>query len=126
MNTSNIFSRNLVRFRKLKQLSQRELAKKLNISHRMVSYYEKNPQTIQIEKIKLIASTLDVKISDFFNDDNIISVVDRLKPNLLKKLEETNNLPAKEQKELGTFINFLLEKNKKKNGAIKELEAKSA
>ena len=116
MKINNIFSTNLIRFRKIKGFSQRELAKKVVLSDRMISYYEKEPQSIQFEKLKALADSLDVQISDFFNDNNgKTALIENLDVRWIKKLNELKNLSENDIKEINNHINYLLEKNNSKN-----------
>ena len=114
MKNNNYFSRNLIKYRKLKGLSQRDLANKVGISQRMINYYENNPTSIQIEKIKLLADSLDCKISDLFNENDSLSILNNLDIRWIKKIQELKELSETDRKEINNHINSLLEKSKLK------------
>ena len=58
------FSDNLVRIRKIKGISSKELASLTGISQRMITYYEKHTLNPPIEKIEIIAKALSVNASE--------------------------------------------------------------
>lgn len=119
--TENIFSRNLIRLRKIKGLSQRDLAKLIGTSQRMINYYENNPNSIQIEKLKLIADTLEVNISDLFSENDRQDILD-LDVRMIKKIQELKELSDSDRKEINNHINYLVEKNNlKKEKQLQEL-----
>jgi transcriptional regulator with XRE-family HTH domain len=61
-NSRPTFSKNLIRLRKERRLSQSELAKLTNISKRMITYYETKAVKPPIDKIESIAKALNVSI----------------------------------------------------------------
>ena len=112
MDINNIFSKNLITLRKLKGYSQRELAKKVGISQRMINYYENNPNTIQIQKLKILAESLNVKISTFFNEnDNNENLID-IDIRWIKKLKDLKNLNEADRKEINKHINYLIDRRR--------------
>jgi len=119
MDINKIFSKNLARLRKLRGYSQRELAKKTKLSHRMINYYEKNPKSVPMNKLELLAKALDVKIADFFNEEET-SPLDNLDVRWLKKIIELKNLPETDRKEINKHIKSLLEKNKLQKKQIEQ------
>ena len=56
--------KNITKFRKEKNLTQEELAKKINISAKAISSYENNRNLPNIETLILLSQVLDVKIDD--------------------------------------------------------------
>ncbi|MGN0738835.1 MAG: helix-turn-helix domain-containing protein [Treponema sp.] len=62
-----MFSENLIHLRKLKNISQEELAEKLNVSRQTVSKWETGESLPDIEKTKTIAELFDVSIDDLVN-----------------------------------------------------------
>lgn len=64
MEYSNNFSENLVRLRKEKGISQKELAISSGISTRMIVHYEKHVSHPSLEKIEKIAESLNVSIAE--------------------------------------------------------------
>jgi transcriptional regulator with XRE-family HTH domain len=113
MEINEIFSANLARLRKLKNLSQRDLAKATGLTQRIVNYYENKPKSIPIEKLKTLAAALDAKVSDFFNESGS-SKIDDIDIRLVKKINELKSLSEADRKEINRHISSLLEKNKLK------------
>jgi transcriptional regulator with XRE-family HTH domain len=118
MNLSEVFSQNLVRLRKNKGYSQRELASLTGLTQRMINLYEHNPQSIPVDRINNIAKALEANVSDFFNEENESSY-EELDVRWIKKIKEIQSLSESDRKELNQHINSLLEKSK-----LKEKEKK--
>ena len=62
-----MFKDNLISLRKLNNLSQEELAEKLNISRQTLSKYETGESLPDIEKCKIIAEIFGVSLDDLVN-----------------------------------------------------------
>lgn len=62
-----MFSENLIHLRKLKNISQEELAEKLNVSRQTISKWETGESLPDIEKTKLLAELFNVSIDDLVN-----------------------------------------------------------
>ena len=62
-----MFKDNLISLRKLNNLSQEELAEKLNISRQTLSKYETGESLPDIEKCKVIAVLFGVSLDDLVN-----------------------------------------------------------
>lgn len=62
-----MFKDNLISLRKLNNLSQEELAEKLNISRQTLSKYETGESLPDIEKCKIIADLFGVSLDDLVN-----------------------------------------------------------
>ncbi|MCK5017358.1 MAG: helix-turn-helix transcriptional regulator [Candidatus Peribacteraceae bacterium] len=58
------FSKNLIKFRKLRGFSQEDLAKKTGYTHRMIAYYETKAVNPPLDKIVNLANILGVKITN--------------------------------------------------------------
>ena len=66
-----MFCDNLISLRKINNLSQEQLAEKLNISRQTLSKYETGESIPDIEKCKAIADFFNVSFDDvvnYFND----------------------------------------------------------
>lgn len=109
--TAKTFSKNLIKFRKINNLSQQELGRLSGISQRMIAYYEDSPNSISIEKIKILTKILKISISDLFEDEaksnEILNDVDI---RWLKKLKQIKNMPDYEQRIIWNHINSTIEK----------------
>ena len=64
-----MFCDNLVSLRKLHDLSQEELAEKLQISRQTLSKYETGESLPDIEKCRCLAEIFDVTLDDLVNHD---------------------------------------------------------
>lgn len=62
-----MFKDNLISLRKLNNMSQEELADRLNISRQTLSKYETGESLPDIEKCKAIANIFDVSLDDLVN-----------------------------------------------------------
>ena len=62
-----MFSENLINLRKLKNISQEELAEKLNVSRQTISKWETGESLPDIEKTKILAELFNVSIDDLVN-----------------------------------------------------------
>lgn len=62
-----MFSENLISLRKLKNISQKELAEKLNVSRQTISKWETGESLPNIEKTKILAELFNVSIDDLVN-----------------------------------------------------------
>lgn len=68
-NIYNIIGKNIKKYRKLKGLTQRELAEKLLLSDSFIGKLESvTYQTISIDTLEQIATVLDTDIKNFFDE----------------------------------------------------------
>lgn len=67
---------NLKAFRKIRGLTQTELAEKIGQDQSMVSYYERNWRTVKNSTILQIASALGVDPMELFMNDEGVSAKD--------------------------------------------------
>lgn len=65
-----MFKDNLMALRKMKGLSQEELADKINVSRQTLSKYETGESLPDVEKCKQIADVFDVSLDDLVNYDS--------------------------------------------------------
>lgn len=64
-----MFKDNLIALRKMKNLSQEELAEQLQVSRQTVSKYEQGESLPDIDKCKRLAEIFDVSLDDLVNYD---------------------------------------------------------
>lgn len=62
-----MFAENLMELRKLHNMSQEELAEKINVSRQTLSKYETGESLPDIEKCQAIANTFGVSVDDLIN-----------------------------------------------------------
>lgn len=108
-----LFSTNLARIRKQRGLTQRELAELTSISFRMICHYETKATAVPLSKLKVLATALNTRIADFFDEEANSSLED-LDVRWIKKMKDIQSLPDTERKEINQHINSLLEKSKLK------------
>jgi transcriptional regulator with XRE-family HTH domain len=104
------FKNNLVALRKKRGLSQRELAKKMGSTQRIVAYYEKEAANIPLTKIQDLARALDVTIVELLDQrfDKTKSV-EELDVRIIRKIKQLDGLPRRSREALWHTINTTLE-----------------
>jgi transcriptional regulator with XRE-family HTH domain len=117
------FKKNLVAIRKKRGFSQRELAKRMNATQRVVAYYEKEAANIPLTKLQELAYALDVSVVELL--DNRVGKrngVEELDVRIIRKIKQIEGLPRRAQEALWHTINTTIEINaikahKKKNSS---------
>ena len=66
-----MFSDNLISLRKAKNMTQEELAEKLNVTRQTLSKWETGDSLPDIEKSRMIADIFDVSLDELVTHDNI-------------------------------------------------------
>ena len=74
-------SKQIIRIRKLNNLTQEELANDLNVTRQAVSKWERNISLPDLETIKLISNKYNISIDSLMNND----VIDEEEPISIKK-----------------------------------------
>ena len=113
------------KLRKLKNLSRKELAEKVNITVAALSNYENGHRTPRTEILYKIASELDVEMECLISDYNktyiyeeinnstkIITDLENLIEDMITELQDIEYMTTSM---IGTLEDLLLEKNKIKN-----------
>jgi transcriptional regulator with XRE-family HTH domain len=72
MQKKSNFSQKMIYYRKIRGMSQKDLALKTGISPRMITYYEKHISHPSLEKINIIAKALDIDPKLLLEDNEII------------------------------------------------------
>jgi transcriptional regulator with XRE-family HTH domain len=93
------FSENLARLRKMKGLSQGDLAKLSGLTRRIIGHYENEAVEPPLRNIRAIADALGVRISELLDEtrnlakqSNDLTDID---PRSVKKLKDILSLPQK-------------------------------
>lgn len=69
-NIYNVIGKNIKKYRKLKGITQRELAERLLLSDSFIGKLESiTYQTISIDTLEQIAAVLDTNIKNFFDEE---------------------------------------------------------
>jgi transcriptional regulator with XRE-family HTH domain len=112
---STIFAQNVVRYRKKKGLSQYDLADLTGLSRRMISHYEREGILPPMEKLEILAKSLNVKISQLFEEESehTDSSIDLsgIDPRSVKKLKDILSLAPEDRNDLYRVLNKLVRKN---------------
>ncbi|MDD5672860.1 MAG: helix-turn-helix transcriptional regulator [Chitinivibrionales bacterium] len=104
------FKKNLVAVRKKRGLSQRELAKKMNATQRIVAYYEKEAANIPLTKLQDLARALDVTVVELLDQRlDKAKGVEELDVRIIRKIKQIEGLPRRAQEALWHTINTTLE-----------------
>ncbi len=104
------FGKKLTECRKVKNLSQKDLAKLFKTSHTTIGKYERDEMTPSIEAAKKLADILDVTIGYLLSENEQENLFKDKK--MLKRLHDIVNLPGKEKECLLTIIDYFLKASK--------------
>jgi transcriptional regulator with XRE-family HTH domain len=117
------FSENLIRIRKQKGISQKELAEMTGISARMIYHYEKHVTNPPLEKIEIIAEALNVNISDLLGTDkkNKATDLSDFDVRTIKKIKKIQILNPHDRLAIYKMIDLLLKKDEYKD-KLKEMD----
>jgi len=107
------FSLNIIRFRKLRGLSQVDLAKITGLSKRMIAYYETEAVKPPIDKLEIIAKALGISIANIIEEKDEKSGIIDIDPRILKITMMLKDLNRKDKEYIYGLIKSLYEKNKK-------------
>jgi transcriptional regulator with XRE-family HTH domain len=104
------FKKNLVALRKKRGLSQRELARKMGATQRIVAYYEKEAANIPLTKLQDLARALDVTVVELLDQRlEKANGVAELDVRIIRKIKQIEGLPRRSQEALWHTINTTLE-----------------
>ena len=109
-----LFSKNLVKFRKERGLSQEDLAKLTGLTKRMIAYYEIQAVNPPIDKIEALAKALNITISDLIGIQEATDVQDeflKVDSRTLKKIKMILSLPKQQRHMIYSMAESLLKQN---------------
>jgi len=108
------FSRNIIKYRKARGLTQIDLAKRSGLSERMIAYYENNVSNPPINNVIAIADAIDVSIYDLIESNNKkhLDIFEDIDMRTLKKIMLIKNLSKKDRVTIYNMIDAMLGKNK--------------
>ncbi len=107
--TTNNFGKRLASIRKARGLSQIDFAKKINVSSRVVAYYETETSYPPAHLLIPIAKTLKVSIDELMGLKKL-DVASPENVNFWKKLLQAEKLSYTDRKALTHYLNMLLKK----------------
>ncbi len=115
--TRPTFSKNLIRFRKERKLTQGELAELAGLSKRMIAYYETKAVKPPVDKIGVIAKILHVSVDELLGlheptaiQNELINIDGRT----IKKMKKILSLSTDQRHLVYTFVDSLLMKKERK------------
>jgi transcriptional regulator with XRE-family HTH domain len=121
------FSENLIRIRKLKGLSQKDLANTTGISARMIYHYENHVSHPAMEKIEIIAKALKVSVSELIGlesnkvNNSELENFESLNVKTIKQLKKILKLNRADRSQIYKMVDLLLQKEEYKD-KLKELD----
>jgi transcriptional regulator with XRE-family HTH domain len=106
------FGKRLFAIRRARGISQKDLGEKVDISLRMISYYERDANGPPVVVLKKIAVALNVSVSYLLGESPLKTTVKNEIDTVLKKpIETLRNLPKKQLRTAITMIEALAAKN---------------
>jgi transcriptional regulator with XRE-family HTH domain len=125
-NRSN-FSKNLIKIRKEKGLTQIDLANLTGFSRRMIAYYETNAINPPIDKIEIIAKILSVNITSLIETKEATEIQNEfseINTKTIKKIKQILSLSTEKRHLVYSYVDSLLEKDKIKKKQKQLAESK--
>jgi transcriptional regulator with XRE-family HTH domain len=106
----NIFGKRIAAARKARGLTQRDLAKKVGISYRMIAYYEAQTNRPPTDKLATIANALNVTTDELLGNEPL-SVKEPKNGRIWKRLQLVEKLPPQAQKQVVELVELLAKSN---------------
>lgn len=100
----------IIQLRKSQNLSQDELAKKINSSRVMIGKYERGNNTPSIEVIVNIARAFGVSV-DYLLGESLHAAFDK---KMINRLDEVEKLPEEEKQKIFDYIDLVIRDHKTK------------
>lgn len=97
--------------RKKKGITQYELADKLGVTQRVISYYENARTNLSVDVIQKIAKALSVSQKKLFEYDSNPETEPEVSPALQKKLNLVAKMPYADQQYVVKTIEMIAQKN---------------
>ena len=104
--SGNIFGKRIAAARKARGLTQRDLAKKIGISNRMIAYYEAQTNRPPTDKLLIIAHALNVTTDELLGNEPL-SVKEPQNSRIWKRLQLVEKLPPQAQKQVVELVELL-------------------
>lgn len=108
-----LFGQRLAAVRRSKGLSQRELAKRLNVTREMIDYYERRAPNPALDFIERAAVALEVSVAELLGSQPHTM---RAKPGpvsqLERRMEQVKLLPRKKQQLVIEFLDAIISTEK--------------
>ncbi len=117
--TTSEFGKKLIYFRKAKGLTQKELGEKVNVSNRVIAYYETETEYPPAHLILPLAEALKVSTDELLGKKATNKALDTNNAALWKKLKVVATLPQKDKKAILHYIDMIVKSkqlDKKQHG----------
>lgn len=105
------FVQRLIRIRKAKNMSQKELADLIGVSPRVMAYYETETERPPATKLVQLAKALKVSLDELMGIKSFTHEELVKNKKILKKMKELDQLPPQDQKAVFRFIDALMSKH---------------
>jgi transcriptional regulator with XRE-family HTH domain len=105
------FGSRLFAARKVRGMTQQELADKMGVTKRMVANYESDSEGPVVERLTAIAQALNVTVSYLLGESTLKIIEPEVPPSLRKHVEKLRKLPPKDQKAAIRMIDALAAQN---------------
>jgi transcriptional regulator with XRE-family HTH domain len=105
----------IIQLRKQHNLSQDELAKKINVSRTIIGNYERNTNTPSIEVLIKIAENFDVTV-DYLIGEGKLSSYDK---DVIKRIEDIDKLDTNTKEHLYFLVDNVIQNFKTKQAFAK-------
>lgn len=106
--TNNEFGKRLAYFRKAKGLTQRDLAKIIGVSNRVVAYYESETKYPPSKLLIPIADTLGITTDELLGRSSTNIAFDPQNTALWRNLKMVEGLPKADQKAILHYIKMMV------------------
>jgi transcriptional regulator with XRE-family HTH domain len=106
------FKENLAKIRINQGFSQRTLAKKMSVSQRVISYYEKDAPDVPLSKIIEFSNVLGVSVLELLDTKiETNKEYEEIDVRIIRKIRQIEKLPRRTQDALWNNINTAIEMN---------------
>jgi len=111
-----LISRNIIKLRKAKGLTQEQLAERSGLSKRMIAHYETNISNPPVNNLLAVAEALGVSILEIIGESKgqNLDMFQDIDMRTLKKIMLIKNLPKKDRVTIYHTIDAMLEKTRSK------------
>jgi len=106
---STTFGKRLTELRKIKKLSQDELAKKLNVHGDVIGRYERDEVKPSIEMAASIAEALEVSLNYLVSSSDLL-----LETSIVNKIADIQKLNAEDKAHVYSLLDAFLQSHKAK------------
>ncbi|MBI5805549.1 helix-turn-helix transcriptional regulator [candidate division TA06 bacterium] len=114
------FGTRLARLRREAGFSQRDLQAETDIPQRVIAYYEKQTKHIPAHLLPRLSKALGVTVDQLMGLDKLKAAPKTRDNRLWRRVSQLEKLPAKERKQIVQLLDTFLDREKLKEGQIKQ------